>query len=210
LIIAFNFQQFLMGLCKMSESRINTSTQPSPKKRNVEDSDNSITGIINGLDRSTIAIIGVAGISIGLSFYLYRELRKMKEEIRETKSQEIPDDLIEKINVNSESVETISTKLDQILQIIGNHQQILNAQSNYQQQMQPPQQQQQQQQMQPPQQQQQQIQQQPQVQQPKYEQIQIPMMGGAVIPLGDPDAASGPVINFDSDSDYSGPGLIRI
>ncbi len=71
---------------------------------------------IFGLDKNiTVLFITVIVLFI-FSYYLFREFKKVKEEIRTLKSREIDmEDVLEKVNVNSDSVKAIEIKLDQLI-----------------------------------------------------------------------------------------------
>lgn len=162
--------------------------------------DNSVANLFQGIDKNLIAIIAVAGVSISLSFYLFREVKKIREDIKTIKAQEVPDELQEKVDMNSNAINAVTTKLDQLINA-------LNAQEQRRAQQMMQQQQQQQQR------QQQQMPQQPQSPPPvvnQTESVQVPMMGGSVIPPNEPESAKGPTINIPTDEDYSDPGVIRI
>jgi hypothetical protein len=113
-----------------------------------------------GIDRNLIITLAVVGISLGLSMYLFREIKKIRDDVRTLKSQEPDSELIEKVEENSESVKAIETKLDQLITALGTQQR------RYQQMQQP---QMQQSQMQQPQMQQQP----PQVNEQEYQNQQI-------------------------------------
>jgi DNA repair exonuclease SbcCD ATPase subunit len=72
-------------------------------------------GFIADIDKNMVVFVAVAGVSIGLSFYLFKELKKLREEVKTSKSREIPDNLIEQVELNSQSVRSIELKLDQLL-----------------------------------------------------------------------------------------------
>lgn len=72
-------------------------------------------GFIADIDKNMVAFVAVAGVSIGLSFYLFKELKKLRDEVKTVKTQEIPDNLLEQVELNSQSVRSIELKLDQLL-----------------------------------------------------------------------------------------------
>ncbi len=187
----------------MSSQQVPPQTQrKSHSHAVVESPENSMTNMIQGIDKNMIAIVAVAGVSIGLSFYLFREVKKIREDVKAVKASEVPDELQEKVDMNSNAINGIGTKLDQLISA-------LSAQEQRRTQMM-------QQQVQPVQPVQQQVQQPVQpvvpVQQHEQvtEQVQVPMMGGSVIPPGEVESAQGPTINVQTDPDYSGPGVIKI
>jgi len=71
---------------------------------------------IFGLDKNiTVLFITVIMLFV-FSYYLYREFKKMKDEVRNLKSKEVEiEELIEKVNVNGDSVKAIEIKLDQLI-----------------------------------------------------------------------------------------------
>lgn len=71
---------------------------------------------IFGIDKNiTVLFITVIVLFI-FSYYLFREFKKVKEEIRTLKSKEIDmEEIIEKVNVNSDSVKAIELKMDQLI-----------------------------------------------------------------------------------------------
>jgi len=69
------------------------------------------------IDKNVIMMITVAGVSFGLFYYLFRELKKIKEDVRLIKSFD-NDDLLDKVEQNSESVRAVEIKLDQLIMAI--------------------------------------------------------------------------------------------
>lgn len=57
-------------------------------------------------------VIGAAGVSMGVSIFLYRELKKIKSEYTLLKDN----DMKEQVDANTESLQTIETKLSQLAQ----------------------------------------------------------------------------------------------
>jgi chromosome condensin MukBEF ATPase and DNA-binding subunit MukB len=109
-----------------------TAQQPStPNKRTKNLIDDTLSFF--DLDKSTIGLVGITSISIFISIYLYRELRQMKEEVKLIKGHSsIPDDIIEQIQHNTNSINAITTKLDQLIKF-SNQQQLNQQQLNQQQ-----------------------------------------------------------------------------
>jgi len=75
---------------------------------------------IFGLDRNIVIMIIFAGILLGLSFYMFSEIKKIKSDIRTVKSQEIPEDsaneeIIEKVEQNSHAILEINSKMEQLV-----------------------------------------------------------------------------------------------
>lgn len=68
-----------------------------------------------GLDKNLIIILVVTGVSLCASFYLFKEVKKLRDDVRILKAQEIDQDLIEKVEENSESVKAIELKMDQLI-----------------------------------------------------------------------------------------------
>lgn len=126
-----------------------------------------------GLDKNLLITFAVVGVSLMFSMYLFREVKKIRDEVRTIKAQEPDQELAEKVEENSEAVKAIETKLDQLITALGARErrmqqmaQQLQPQQGMMQQQQPPQQMM----MQQP----QQVQQQMMMQQPQQVQQQHP------------------------------------
>ena len=70
---------------------------------------------IFGLDKNIIIMVTVAGLSLGISMYLLRELKKVKETVKSSMTQQLDDDIIEKVEQNSESLKAMEIKFDQLI-----------------------------------------------------------------------------------------------
>ncbi len=71
---------------------------------------------IFGLDKNITVLFVTVIVLFIFSYYLFREFKKVKEEIRTLKSKEIDmEEIIEKVNVNSDSVKAIEIKMDQLI-----------------------------------------------------------------------------------------------
>ena len=86
--------------------------EPIVKSKKYEFEGNQIMGI----DRNILLMGLILVISLGVSFYLFRELQTIKGEIINIIKNESPDEeLIEKVELNSEAVKAIENKLDQLI-----------------------------------------------------------------------------------------------
>ena len=71
---------------------------------------------IFGLDKNITVLFVTVIVLFIFSYYLFREFKKVKEEIRTLKSKEIDmEEIVEKVNVNSDSVKAIELKMDQLI-----------------------------------------------------------------------------------------------
>ncbi len=71
---------------------------------------------IFGLDKNITVLFVTVAVLFIFSYYLFREFRKVKDEIRTLKSKEIDmEEIVEKVNVNSDSVKAIELKMDQLI-----------------------------------------------------------------------------------------------
>ncbi len=77
-------------------------------------------GQIFGMDKTMLMTFAALGLSMAVSMYLFREFRKLKDEVRVIKSQDPDSDLFDKVEENSESVKAIEIKLDQLILAISN------------------------------------------------------------------------------------------
>jgi len=80
---------------------------------------------IFGLDKNMTVLFAIIVMLFIFSYYLFREFKKMKEEIRTLKSKEIDiEEIAEKVNINSDSVKAIEIKMDQLIYALtkNNHQ----------------------------------------------------------------------------------------
>jgi len=153
-----------------------SSGRIEPLKRR-EDVLSDPTQMLNGVDKNMMMILAIALLSLGSSYYLFREMKKIKEDVNAVKNAEDNEELLEKVEQNSESVKAIETKLDQLITALNTRDRNMNEARKAQQQM--AQQQMAQQQMQQQQQQQMQQQMSQQMdQQVNYEEDEIPVMGG--------------------------------
>lgn len=78
---------------------------------------------ILGVDRNLILTAMLVTASVGLSFYVFGEVKKIKKDIQELKSQATSSELIEKVTENSESIEGIKNKLDQLIEALNTREQ---------------------------------------------------------------------------------------
>lgn len=67
------------------------------------------------LDKNTIVILILLGMSLGTSFYLFKDLKKTKEQISKLGNDTLTDDMLEKIEENTQNIHTIDLKLDQLI-----------------------------------------------------------------------------------------------
>jgi TolA-binding protein len=70
---------------------------------------------IFGIDRNLAIIMGLLGVSVGFSMYMFRQMTLMKEDIRSIKMEEPDSDLMDKVEENSEAVKSIELKLQQLI-----------------------------------------------------------------------------------------------
>jgi hypothetical protein len=150
--------------------------------------------LIMGVDKNIVIMASITVISIGLSLYLFKEFKKIRDDVRILKGQGPDDELIEKVEQNSESVKAIEMKLDQLILALGARErsraQQAQAQAQQLQQAQQAHAQVQAQQQQLPQLREQEYQNQQMLQQLQQNQeeeiIQVPVMGGRIKNLEDP------------------------
>lgn len=94
--------------------------QPKVKKIQ-EDTVATVTQQFLGFDKTILMLLVVVGLSLAISYLLFRELKKTKEEIRNIKNNEIDyDDITEKVENNSNSVKAMEIKIDQIIGVLQN------------------------------------------------------------------------------------------
>ncbi len=94
--------------------------QPKVKKIQ-EDAVATVTQQFLGFDKTILMLLVVVGLSLAISYLLFRELKKTKEEIRNIKNNEIDyDDITEKVENNSNSVKAMEIKIDQIIGVLQN------------------------------------------------------------------------------------------
>ncbi len=67
------------------------------------------------LDKNTIAILVLLGLSLGTSFYLFKDLKKTKEQLNKISNDTLVDDVLEKVDANTQNIHTIDLKLDQLI-----------------------------------------------------------------------------------------------
>lgn len=161
------------------------------KKSEIAENENNIMSIMSGVDKTSFAIMAAVGISVAMSFYLFNEIKKMKEEIKSIKINEISEEIQEKVDMNSNAINAVTIKLEQLINALQQSEQRNNLQ--------------------------QQPEQKNNVQEhqetKKQRQVQIPILGGSMFPPGDPDAAKTPIINLEDDDEeeeFTKPGVIRI
>jgi len=203
-------QQVPVQNVPVQQAAVPRQKRAAPQHAVVEQPESSMTSMIQGIDKNLIAIVAVAAITLGVSFYLFREVKKVRDDVKSIKAQEVPDELQEAVDMNSNAINAVTTKLDQLISALSAQEQ-RRAQAMAQQMQQTPPQA-------PPSPQQMQqapqvvaVPQQPPPVEPQTEQVQVPMMGGNVIPAGHPESAQGgPTVQLEPESDYSGPGVIKI
>jgi len=165
---------------RVSKPQTVVERPPEHRKKSPDDLIVQDSSMIFGVDRNIVIMVAIAGISIGLSLYLFREIKKIKEEVKLVKTQGPDDDLIDKVEQNSEAVKAIETKLDQLIMALGARERAMRSQQPQQSQMsqqsQPQQSQPQQMMQQPPQSQPQQMMQPPPVREQEYQNQQMEHM----------------------------------
>lgn len=67
------------------------------------------------LDKNTIIILVLLGLSLGTSFYLFKDLKKTKEQLNKISNDTLVDDVLEKVDANAQNIHTIDLKLDQLI-----------------------------------------------------------------------------------------------
>lgn len=72
-----------------------------------------------GLDKNLLITFAVVGVSLMFSMYLFREVKKLRDDVRDIKAQEPDQELADKVEENSEAVKAIETKLDQLINALG-------------------------------------------------------------------------------------------
>lgn len=71
------------------------------------------------IDKTMVILLVIVGLSIMISYFLFREIKKTKDDIRNIKNNEIDnDDIIEKVEINSKSVKAIEYKVDQLIGVL--------------------------------------------------------------------------------------------
>ncbi len=70
---------------------------------------------IFGIDRNLLIGLTLIGVSMGFSLYLFKEVKKIRDDVMFIKSQEPDSELIDKVEENSEAVKAIELKLDQLI-----------------------------------------------------------------------------------------------
>jgi flagellar biosynthesis GTPase FlhF len=70
-----------------------------------------------GMDKNLIITLALTGLSMGLSIYLFREVKKIRDDVRVLKTQDVEsiEKLEEKVDENGEAVKAIEIKLDQLI-----------------------------------------------------------------------------------------------
>jgi hypothetical protein len=67
------------------------------------------------LDKNTIIILVLLGLSLGTSFYLFKDLKKTKEQLNKISNDTLVEDVLEKVDANTQNIHTIDLKLDQLI-----------------------------------------------------------------------------------------------
>lgn len=70
------------------------------------------------LDKNTIIILILLGLSLGTSFYLFKDLKKTKEQLNKISNDTLVEDVLEKVDANAQNIHTIDLKLDQLIKTI--------------------------------------------------------------------------------------------
>lgn len=100
-----------------------TVIRPVPMQRSkpVEERLCVANDTIMGFDKGTIAMFSVLGLSMFFSAYLFREMKKLKDDVSSLSvgGSESNDDLILRVEQNSNSVQAIESKLDQLIVALG-------------------------------------------------------------------------------------------
>lgn len=95
--------------------------QPKIRKMN-EESLTSVSQQFLGFDKTILMLLVVVGLCLAVSYFLFREVKKTKEEIRNIKNNEIDyDEITEKVENNSNSVKAMEMKIDQIIGVLQNN-----------------------------------------------------------------------------------------
>lgn len=72
-----------------------------------------------GFDKTILMLLVVVGLCLAMSYFLFKEVKKTKEEIRNIKNNEIDyDEITEKVENNSNSVKAMETKTNQIINML--------------------------------------------------------------------------------------------
>ncbi len=104
------------------EPRVMVADPRIAEKRSLSKRPDDLTLIehqqVFGIDKNLIITVAVVGVSLCFSLYLFRELKKLKDDVRTIKTQEPDTELAEKVEENSEAVKAIETKLDQLITAI--------------------------------------------------------------------------------------------
>jgi len=152
------------------EARI-TEKRPMPSQERPRRSDElvAVDTQFFGFDRNFLITFACVGLSICISLYLFKEMKKMRDDIRIIKSQEPDTELTDKVEENSEAVKAIEVKLDQLITALSSRERRFQQQQQQQQQQPQAMQQSQPQVMQQP----QQMMQPPQVTENEYQNQQI-------------------------------------
>lgn len=80
------------------------------------------------LDKNTIIILVLLGMSLGTSFYLFKDLKKTKEQLSKLSNDALTDDMLEKIEENTQNIHTIDLKLDQLIKTMSQKTQVQQVQ----------------------------------------------------------------------------------
>lgn len=80
--------------------------------------DNTLS-FFKSLDKNTIVLLVLVCLSLGTSFYIFKDLRKTKEQLNKLNNDALVDDILEKVDANTQNVHTIELKLDQLIKTMG-------------------------------------------------------------------------------------------
>lgn len=111
---------------EQTSNRVNIDNRAIiPEKKIIERSRKSddlvtIDNQLFGIDKNLLITIAAVGVSLCFSMYLFKEIKKIREDVRYIKSQEPDTELIDKVEENSEAVKAIEIKLDQLITALGN------------------------------------------------------------------------------------------
>ena len=105
----------------MSNSHNHTSSRPASSKRRLleptspsQELVSSDMGFLGG-NNLLYMVIGAAGVSMGISVFLYREMKKLKSDV-ETIQIKTSKDTKEQFEANSETIKSIDMKINQLAQ----------------------------------------------------------------------------------------------
>lgn len=106
-----------------------------PKVRRInEESIVNVSQQFLGFDKTIIMLLVVVGLCLAVSYFLFKEVKKSKDEIRNIKQSQIDsDDIAEKVENNNNSVKAMEIKIDQIIGALQSQQMKHQVQSPHQQ-----------------------------------------------------------------------------